>query len=304
MLPLTIVYIITSFFTPGTVPYFIQILSGLSVFFFQTMDAVDGKHARRLGTSSSLGDFLDHVIDSFCIMIIVADILSTCPLNNFYLEILCLTVTTLDFFVIHWESAKNYVMILDDGTSITEAQLIFASVFFGEPLFGRKIWNTPIFGVLPTLSQTMFTAVLVLIGIVQTVKSVRRVLGRHPPAILVELFAPVAMISGVGFVWAFAVGESCRTCVHLIFISLTVMVSVMITLDRIAHEKIRVWLPAPLVIPGFVVPFVAKWLIPYYTAAVVAFVFLFVAQVVLDIAGKLGIPVFACYDPKAIKKSE
>jgi len=31
----------------------------------QTMDAVDGKHARDTGRSSSLGQFLDHGLDSF-----------------------------------------------------------------------------------------------------------------------------------------------------------------------------------------------------------------------------------------------
>lgn len=267
------------------------------------MDAVDGKHARRLGTSSSLGDFLDHVIDSFCIMIIVTDILSTCPVRCFPLEIACLTATTLDFFVIHWESAKNYVMILDDGTSITEAQIIFALVFVAEPLFGHNFWDTPLFGKFPTFSQLMFSAVIVFIAVIQTTKSVSRVLQRHPPSILVELVAPVVMVSSVGFVWAFAIGEECRTCIQLIFISVTVMVSVCITLDRIAHEPIKVWMPLPLLLPAYFIPFVAKWLVPYYTACVVIFTFLFVAQVVRDIAHKLGIPIFASYDPKTIKKN-
>lgn len=313
VLPLTVVYAITSFFRPGTVPYIIQILSGVSVIFFQTMDAVDGKQARKLGTSSSLGDFLDHVIDSFCIMIIVADILSTCPLGNFPLEIACLAATTLDFFVIHWESAKIYVMTLDDGTSITEAQIIFALVFLGEPFFGHHFWDTKLFGVLPTFSQLMFTSMIILICAIQTYKSVSRVLTtpyksennvafKHPPAVLIELIAPVTMLVVLGFVWAFTLGEECRTCVQLIFIAITVMVSVCITLDRIAHEPIRVWLPLPLVAPGIVLPFVAKSLVPYYTAAVVAVVFLFICQVVNDIAKKLGLPVFANYDPATIKK--
>lgn len=64
------------------------------------------------------------------------------------------------------------------------------------------------------------------------------------------------------------------------------------------------WLPLPLLAPGLVIPFVAKEIVPYYAMAVVAIVFFFIAQVVRDIAGKLGIPVFASYDPKAIKKAD
>ena len=88
-----------------------------------------------------------------------------------------------------------------------------------------------------------------------------------------------------------------------VFISITVMVSVCITLDRIAHEPIKVWLPIPLLAPGLIIPFVAKKIVPYYAMGVVAIVFLFIAQVVRDIAGKLGLPVFASYDPKALKKA-
>ena len=35
-------------------------------FFYQTLDAIDGKHARRLGLSSPLGQLMDHGCDIIC----------------------------------------------------------------------------------------------------------------------------------------------------------------------------------------------------------------------------------------------
>merc|ERR1719428_907719 len=46
------------------------LFAAFSVFVYQTFDAVDGKQARRTGTSSALGNLLDHGCDSVAIVLI------------------------------------------------------------------------------------------------------------------------------------------------------------------------------------------------------------------------------------------
>ena len=45
-------------------PSWCYVLGSFSIFFYQTMDAVDGKQARRTGASSPLGQLFDHGCDA------------------------------------------------------------------------------------------------------------------------------------------------------------------------------------------------------------------------------------------------
>ena len=48
-----------------TLPASVFILNAFSMFWFQTLDAIDGKQARRTGNTSCLGQLLDHNMDQF-----------------------------------------------------------------------------------------------------------------------------------------------------------------------------------------------------------------------------------------------
>lgn len=55
-------------------------LGAVSIFFYQTMDAVDGKQARRTGASSPLGQLFDHGCDA---------ITTTTMTSIFFYSIMC-----------------------------------------------------------------------------------------------------------------------------------------------------------------------------------------------------------------------
>ena len=44
-----------------------------------------------------------------------------------------------DFAFCHWEMANLKLLILDNGTSITEAQIMFVCIYLLEPITGIKI---------------------------------------------------------------------------------------------------------------------------------------------------------------------
>ena len=61
-------FALTSWYAPnfevGAVPAWVIALSGIGVFAYQTLDNMDGKQARKIGASSSLGLLFDHGCDA------------------------------------------------------------------------------------------------------------------------------------------------------------------------------------------------------------------------------------------------
>jgi ethanolaminephosphotransferase len=54
------------------IPRWVFILAGINVFVAYTLDGIDGKQARRTGTSTPLGELFDHGLDSYsCIFIMI-----------------------------------------------------------------------------------------------------------------------------------------------------------------------------------------------------------------------------------------
>ena len=45
-------------------PTWLMVTGALSIFWYQTLDAIDGKQARRTGTSGPLGQLFDHGCDA------------------------------------------------------------------------------------------------------------------------------------------------------------------------------------------------------------------------------------------------
>jgi len=285
------------------VPRLLQFMCGLSVFFFQTMDAVDGKQARRLGTSSPLGDFLDHVVDSLCIMLSIAALVHSCSIQPFWLSVICFNSASAEFIAVHWESAKRLVMIMDNGTSITECQLLFTAVLLVEPIFGAGFWRTRIFGSSITISQPIFLVLVVLIAFNQVFRlTLPRVYKECGPRVMIEFYAPAGLNLVVSLVFLFFVPSVCRSSVvvpfEIFFIASTVLTASCVTLNRITTEPLRPWFSLAIALPALLVPLAPRILAWPFAIWSVAFVAWFLYGVILAIARKLGIPIFANYKSK------
>lgn len=66
-LAIVVSHIITLYYSPNmheVAPRWVYALNGCAVLFYQMMDAVDGKQARRTGSSSPLGLIFDHGCDA------------------------------------------------------------------------------------------------------------------------------------------------------------------------------------------------------------------------------------------------
>ncbi|KAK3757089.1 hypothetical protein RRG08_046713 [Elysia crispata] len=148
-------------------PRWAYFLSGLGLFIYQTLDAIDGKQARRTKSSTPLGELFDHGCDSISTgtVILGASIvlqLGTVPgwllaenLASYFL-----------FYCAHWQT---YVCgTLKFGKlDVTEGQIVVILVCMLTALFGPEIWTyeVPVFHIelkLVPVYAMFFGAVLML----------------------------------------------------------------------------------------------------------------------------------------------
>lgn len=130
------------------VPPHIFILCAAGLFIYQTLDAIDGKQARRTGTSSPLGELFDHgcdAVSTVCVTMSVACALSlgTHPNYLFYFYI----HTTGLFYLAHWQT-YCYGSLVFNKFDVTETQvgamvISLVAGFIGPQFFLTEIKLLP-----------------------------------------------------------------------------------------------------------------------------------------------------------------
>ncbi|CAI5717993.1 unnamed protein product [Peronospora destructor] len=139
-------------------PTWVYILSAIGLFFYQTMDALDGKQARRTGASSPLGQLFDHGCDALCTVFNVLSAAATCQAGAGFRAYVALSSVSITFYLAQWEEYHTGVMSCGNGFfGVTEGQLTLVAVHLIAAFFGANFWTTE----LPTFSVTM-TDVLII----------------------------------------------------------------------------------------------------------------------------------------------
>lgn len=108
---------------------------------YQTMDNVDGKQARRTGTSSGLGELFDHGIDSLnCTL---ASLLETAAmaLGTSKSGVFTALCPCLAMFFSTWETYHTHTLYLGYFNGPTEGILIACSVMAISGIYGPGIWT-------------------------------------------------------------------------------------------------------------------------------------------------------------------
>lgn len=111
---------------------------------YQTMDNVDGKQARRTGTSSGLGELFDHGIDSLnCTL---ASLLETAALGlgTSFAGIFTALCPTIPMFFSTWETYHTHTLYLGYINGPTEGLLIACAILLVSGIWGPEIWGQPI----------------------------------------------------------------------------------------------------------------------------------------------------------------
>ncbi|KAI9504024.1 hypothetical protein GGI25_000900 [Coemansia spiralis] len=137
----------------GPGPAWLYFAFGIGMWLYSTFDNVDGKQARRTGSSSPLGELFDHGCDALNCTIagIVEASAFACGISWQTVTIVFLTTAT--FFFSTWEEYHTGVLYLGYVNGPTEILTIAVLACFVSGIWGPAIWHVPASQGLPLIGS-------------------------------------------------------------------------------------------------------------------------------------------------------
>ncbi|XP_011331569.1 choline/ethanolaminephosphotransferase 1 isoform X4 [Ooceraea biroi] len=137
-------------------------LCALGLFVYQSLDAIDGKQARRTGTSTPLGELFDHGCDSISTVFVALSACIAVQLGYYptWMFFQCFCAMTL-FYCAHWQTYVSGSLRFGK-VDVTEAQFTIIGIHLISALFGPQIWMVEI----PFLDGFMFKYLLGVMTVV------------------------------------------------------------------------------------------------------------------------------------------
>lgn len=123
------------------VPQWVWFVNSLALFWYMTMDAIDGKQARRTGNSSALGELFDHGCDALSTLLQIVTIIAATQLGNTIWGFTVMIIIHATFFFAIWEQYYTGVLRLSALTGPTEALLTAITINLLTGVYGHNLWT-------------------------------------------------------------------------------------------------------------------------------------------------------------------
>ncbi|MFH4979343.1 hypothetical protein AB6A40_006052 [Gnathostoma spinigerum] len=124
----------------------VYLQAALGLFLYQTLDAMDGRQARRSHSSSPLGELFDHGCDSVTQVLVTLNVCCSMRLGNDRYSVLLVSVlAVVIFYTAHW-STYCTGQLRFSKFDVTEAQMCIIFSLLLTALFGANMWLVRIFG--------------------------------------------------------------------------------------------------------------------------------------------------------------
>jgi len=204
-------YVLMAPFSPEllgvNVPGIVFFIVAVNLFIYMTLDALDGKQARRTNSSSPLGELTDHGCDSVSSFILAIELAIALNVGSGWVAMYLFFMGLLSFYSGQWE--EYHTGTLDLGYfNVTEAELIMISIHAFTAFSGSSFWDNTVS--IPILGDFSFSAIMLIsstasvlyavAGNVLTIRAlVRQNKVRADEAIL--RFAPFLLCSALFAVW-------------------------------------------------------------------------------------------------------
>jgi len=91
-------------------PDWAVLLAGWCTIVYYTLDCMDGKQARRTGSSSPLGQLFDHGFDCMCTIFLMSTVASYLMIGGTYWYLMLQTTLQFAFFMAQWEEYHTHVL--------------------------------------------------------------------------------------------------------------------------------------------------------------------------------------------------
>jgi phosphatidylglycerophosphate synthase len=123
-------------------PSWVYVVVAIAQFIYQTLDAVDGKHARKTKSSSPLGQLFDHGCDSFSVTFLILSVCQSICMGPTNEVIFYFNLVQLAFFSANWGEYHTGVLKTNlSNFGVTEGELIIAGAVAMCGIFGPDAFD-------------------------------------------------------------------------------------------------------------------------------------------------------------------
>lgn len=141
-------YVLIMWYSPdleSPCPRWVYLVAAVCMFIYQTLDAIDGKQARRTKSSSPLGQLFDHGCDAICACLSSIFVAATIRSGATPFSFLVLLIHIIPFYFANWEESQTGKMRFGI-IGVTEGQLVIMAVMLATGILGPDIWEYKIYG--------------------------------------------------------------------------------------------------------------------------------------------------------------
>lgn len=122
--------------TEGIVPSWMLVVWSLCLFLYQSLDAIDGKQARRTGMAGPLGELFDHGCDALNTSLEAILIAAITGLGRSSWTLVGLVSAMANFFLTTWEEYHTHTLFLSSFSGPVEGILMLCVLFLAVAYWG------------------------------------------------------------------------------------------------------------------------------------------------------------------------
>ncbi|KAJ9075300.1 hypothetical protein DSO57_1037420 [Entomophthora muscae] len=226
----------------ATCPNWVYFSFGFGLWIYASFDAIDGKQARRTGTSGPLGELFDHSCDALNTTFVGLLAISAIKIEKDWWAISHIFISYANFYLTTWETYYTGTLYLSYFSGPVEGLTGVCLCLMLTGYVGNATWAQSIrsllglsIGTLPFIPDVpvnkliiLFTwLVLSLNSVVSIYNAVFSSGKKTGPSSLLGL-APFLLASGLGYLWLLASPHIFVTCLvpFIIFLGFTVAYNV------------------------------------------------------------------------------
>lgn len=246
----------------GPVPSWLCFSCAAGVFFYQTMDNIDGKQARATGSSSPLGELFDHGIDSLNCCLTGLLQAACMGMGSSKETALCVFISCVAMYFSTWETFHTHTLYLGYLNGPTEGIVIVVMLMLASGIWGAGIWQTRLVDIL-SVSEFFFGRNFTLQNLWVLLMFLGVVVGHVPiciynvyehkkenkeddfEAVLPQLM-PIALLALSVYSWITAPGSIVLSENHIVLFTLTMTlvfgrVTTSIILAHLTRQPFAYW---------------------------------------------------------------
>lgn len=206
-------------------PHWIYYYFSVSLWIYSTLDNIDGKQARRTGSSSPLGELFDHGCDSLNSVITAMIQAASFGIGRSSLYYVSLLFALWGFYCPTWQEYHTGVLHLGYVNGPTEGVIAACIGLFISGYHGPSVWHRPLaigggHTLMPLHAALLVYSAVFFGSVVPTailsVRSACRNKGQSFPAALMH-FVPLTCMTVFGYLWAFSPHSAIRTDHAMLF---------------------------------------------------------------------------------------